>query len=253
MRFRLLPIAIFALVLLLGAKIADVWSGFAALSVTKASAQASSPAATEPSAPVAAAAAPNSAPAASTAPAPTTPATPAASAQSSAAPIRIATAATPKLTDPSDFPDDPTLYTPADMDVLQKLAKRRAELEAWAGDLAMREKLLKATEGKLEERLAELKTVQTSVKGLLRQHDQEQEAKLKSLVKIYETMKPKDAARIFEQLEMDILLDVVERMKEAKVAPILSAMNPEKARTVTEELAQRRRMGAQAAALPAAN
>jgi flagellar motility protein MotE (MotC chaperone) len=244
MRFRLLPIAIFALVLLLGAKVVDVWSGIAALSVTEASAQAPSPA---PNAAAGSGAAPNAQVAAPAAPGPTTPAT------QGAAPVRIATTATPKLTDPADFPDDPTLYSPADMDVLQKLAKRRAELEAWAGDLAMREQLLKATEGKLEERLAELKTAQTSVKGLLRQHDQEQEAKLKSLVKIYETMKPKDAARIFEQLEMDILLDVVERMKESKVAPILSAMNPEKARTVTEELAQRRRMGAQAAALPAAN
>jgi flagellar motility protein MotE (MotC chaperone) len=247
MRLRLLPIAIFVLVLLLGAKIVDVWSGVAALSVTTASAQASSP--TPP-----AAQAPSAAPAvaATSAAATTTAAAPAAT-QAATAPIKLATAATPKLTKPSDFPDDPTLYSPADMDVLQKLAKRRAELESWAGDLAMREQLLKATEGKLEERLAELKTVQTSVKGLLRQHDQEQEAKLKSLVKIYETMKPKDAARIFEQLEMDILLDVVERMKEAKVAPILSAMNPEKARTVTEELAQRRRLGAQASALPGAN
>ena len=238
MRLRLLPIAIFALVLLLGVKLVDVWTDVAALSVAQVSAQES------PAAPAGAQATPP-APAASEGAA--QPAV-----QAPAVPTRIASATTPKLTNPSDFPEDPTLYSPADIDVLQKLAQRRTELEAWAGDLTMREQLLKATEGKLEDRLAELKTVQTSVKGLLRQYDQEQETKLKSLVKIYETMKPKDAARIFEQLEMDILLDVVERMKEAKVAPVLSAMNPEKARTVTEELALRRKMVAQAA-LPAAN
>lgn len=238
MRLRLLPIAIFALVLLLGVKLVDVWTDVAALSVAQVNAQES------PAAPAGAQATPP-APAASEGAA--QPAV-----QAPAVPTRIASATTPKLTNPSDFPEDPTLYSPADIDVLQKLAQRRTELEAWAGDLTMREQLLKATEGKLEDRLAELKTVQTSVKGLLRQYDQEQETKLKSLVKIYETMKPKDAARIFEQLEMDILLDVVERMKEAKVAPVLSAMNPEKARTVTEELALRRKMVAQAA-LPAAN
>jgi flagellar motility protein MotE (MotC chaperone) len=224
MRLRLLPIAIFALVLLLGAKVADVWTGLEALSVTTARAQAPAAASAQPSpmpqAP--AAGAPN-------APAPGGIASPGTA--DAATSTQVATADSPKLT--KDFPDDPTLYAPADIDLLQKLAKRRQELEAWAGDLAMREQLLKATESKLEDRLAELKTVQTSVKGLLRQHDQEQEAKLKSLVKIYETMKPKDAARIFEQLEMDILLDVVERMKEAKVAPVLSAMDPDKARTVT--------------------
>jgi flagellar motility protein MotE (MotC chaperone) len=233
MSFRFLPIAIFALVLLLGAKLVDVWEGLEALSVTRVSAQ-------EPSA--------ASPPAAQVAPADAG----SAAVQVPVMPTQIATAMTPKLTKLSDFPEDPTLYSQADLDILQKLSQRRTELETWAGDLTMREQLLKATEGKLEDRLSELKMVQTSIQGLLRQYDQEQENKLKSLVKIYETMKPKDAARIFEQLDMDILLDVVERMKEAKVAPILSAMNPEKAKTVTAELAQRRKMGAQAA-LPAAN
>jgi flagellar motility protein MotE (MotC chaperone) len=41
---------------------------------------------------------------------------------------------------------------------------------------------------------------------------------------------------------MDVLLDVVERMKERKVAPVLALMNPEKAREVTLELAQRREL-----------
>ena len=49
---------------------------------------------------------------------------------------------------------------------------------------------------------------------------------------------------------MDVLLDVVERMKEAKVSPILAALNPDKAKTITVELAQRRKMGAQASSLP---
>ena len=224
MWFRLLPIAIFSLVLLLGAKIVDVWSGFAGLSVATVSAQ------EQPAANAAAPAADAGSPAAE----PAAPATQVAAAPSK--PVKLA-----------DFPDDPTLYSQADVDVLQKLAQRRAELENWAGDLSMREQLLKATEGKMEDRLGELKTVQTSIKGLLRQYDQEQENKLKSLVKIYEVMKPKDAARIFEQLDMDILLDVIERMKEAKSSPILAAVNPDKAKTITEELAQRRKMGVQAA------
>jgi flagellar motility protein MotE (MotC chaperone) len=53
-------------------------------------------------------------------------------------------------------------------------------------------------------------------------------------------MKPKDAAQIFEDLEMDVLLDVVEGMKERKVAPILALMNPTKEQEVTLELSQRR-------------
>jgi len=71
---------------------------------------------------------------------------------------------------------------------------------------------------------------------------------MKSLVKIYENMKPKDAAPIFEQLDMDVLLDIVDRMKEAKVAPILAQMNPAKAKEVTDELAKRHELSQAATA-----
>jgi flagellar motility protein MotE (MotC chaperone) len=39
---------------------------------------------------------------------------------------------------------------------------------------------------------------------------------------------------------MEVLLEVIERMKERKIAPILAQMNPQRAQTVTLELAQRR-------------
>ena len=63
---------------------------------------------------------------------------------------------------------------------------------------------------------------------------------MKSLVKIYESMKPKDAARIMQQLDMAVLLEVSERMREQKMAAILARMNGETAKTVTMELANRR-------------
>jgi flagellar motility protein MotE (MotC chaperone) len=232
MQVRVLPLAIGALTVLLGAKVADVWTNIDALVVTSVAAQ------EQPAAPAAAPAATPE----------TTAAAPASQAASPGAdPVQVASAAPPKAIKKTDFPDDPTLYSPADIDVLQQLADRRAELEQWASDLALREQLLKVTESRIETQVGDLKTAQSALKGLLKQYDQEQETKLKSLVKVYEAMKPKDAARIFEQLEMDVLLDVVERMKEAKIAPVLAAMNPDKAKDVTFELAQRRKMGQQLA------
>lgn len=53
---------------------------------------------------------------------------------------------------------------------------------------------------------------------------------------IYENMKPKDAGRIFEELEMNVLLEVAEKMNNRRLAPILAKMDPKKARDVTEEL-----------------
>jgi len=56
-------------------------------------------------------------------------------------------------------------------------------------------------------------------------------------VKVYEAMKPRDAAAIFNDLDQPVLLQVVDRMKAAKAAPVLAAMQPDKARTLTSKLA----------------
>lgn len=135
---------------------------------------------------------------------------------------------------------DPRLVTDSELDVLQKLAERRTELGRRARELDTREKVLRATEARIEAKIADLKQIQDTISKLLAKHDEQREAQMRSVVKIYEKMKPKDAARIFEELEMSILLDVVERMREAKAAPIMANMTPAKAKAVTAALAQRR-------------
>lgn len=139
------------------------------------------------------------------------------------------------------LPSDPTLFTQAEVDLLQKLAARHTELERWSRDLVMREQLLKATEQRVEKKMTELGAIQGKVKGMLRQYDKEQEGRLKSMVKIYESMKPKDAARIFMELDMPILLDVVERMREARAASVLAKMEPSRAKRVTARIVVRRK------------
>lgn len=135
---------------------------------------------------------------------------------------------------------DPRLVTDSELDVLQKLAERRKELDRRSRQLDTREKLLQATENRIESKIVNLRQIQNTISKLLKKHDEEKEAKMRSVVKIYEKMKPKDAARIFEKLELPILLDVVERMREAKSAPIIAKMTPNKAKTVTAALAHRR-------------
>lgn len=138
--------------------------------------------------------------------------------------------------------DDPTLLTPAEIDILQQLAVRRDQLDEREKEIQMRTGLLNAAEERINKKIAELQTLRVTIDGLIKKFDAQQDAKLKSLVKIYENMKPKDAAKIFEDLEMDTLLEVAERMKERKLADILSKMPPERAREVTVELRQLREL-----------
>ena len=141
-----------------------------------------------------------------------------------------------------ETPADPAGFSPNELDVLQKLSERREGLEQRARELDMREGLVKAAETRIDKKVGELKDLQGSIDALLKKYNEQEEAKMASLVRIYENMKPKDAARIFEQLDMPILLDVIERMSERKIAPIMAEMVPEKAKSVTAELAQRRQI-----------
>lgn len=132
-----------------------------------------------------------------------------------------------------NLPSDPFSLSNEEIDLLQSLAERRKQLDLRAHQLEQRETLLMAVERRIDEKVEALKALQSSIQ-------EENESQYKSLVKIYENMKPKDAARIFENLDMAILLPVSERMKERKLAAILAKMDTKKARALTTELAQRR-------------
>jgi len=147
---------------------------------------------------------------------------------------------TETLADPT-FADRDDL-TQSEIDVLQALAERRRQLDLREQEMQQREGLLKAAEQRVDEKIAELTVLQSTIEGLLRLHTDEEEQQLTNLVKIYENMKPKDAAEIFEQLDMPVMLDVIERMKERRVSPILAAMDPPTAQQITSEMANRREL-----------
>ena len=126
--------------------------------------------------------------------------------------------------------------------MLQNLVSRREQLAEREGQLDLRENLLQVAQQRVEEKINELKIVEARIQSLLDQHDEQQESKLQSLVKMYQTMKPNDAARIFQTLDMDILIDVVERMSERRMVPVLATMESEKTKSVTVELATRKKL-----------
>lgn len=151
-------------------------------------------------------------------------------------------------TEPAPFPEtdwaDPTTvdmeFSETQAMVLEELKERREALDARESRLNQRDALLQVTEKRVEEKIAELEQIRTEIQDLLGQQSEEEEARMQSLVKIYEGMKPKEAAAIFNDLDMDILLQVVGRMSERRTAPILADMNIKKAQELTTLLAKQK-------------
>jgi hypothetical protein len=135
---------------------------------------------------------------------------------------------------------DPSSLTEGQVLALQQLSARRQQLEEREQLLDMRAEVNARTESRLDEQIKQLMELKNRIETLMTDLDEAEELKIARLVKIYETMKPKAAAEIFNRLDMTVLLHVVERMKESKSAVVLGKMDPAIAKSVTTELARRK-------------
>jgi flagellar motility protein MotE (MotC chaperone) len=150
---------------------------------------------------------------------------------------------------PGDISD--RRFTNVELELLQKLSKRREELDAWEANLQIKDTALAATERRIDEKILQVEAMKKAVSEALIEYNKIEDQQISSLVKIYENMKPADAARIFNELERPILLLIVNRMQEKKAAPILAQMEPRRAKQVTIDLADQRRLKSNAIGTPA--
>jgi flagellar motility protein MotE (MotC chaperone) len=154
------------------------------------------------------------------------------------APPAPAPAAAPPA--PEATPALPSPEQAAERAVLESLRARRAELEAREQASAAREMVVAAAERRLAQRIEELAALQRRVEATERAATEREEAGWRQMVKLYEGMRPRDAASIFDELDMPVLVRIVDRMADRKAAPVLGAMRPERARQLTAELARLR-------------
>lgn len=121
--------------------------------------------------------------------------------------------------------------------LLERLTARREELQRYEDDLALRASIVDAAEKRIEERTATLEALEAQISTLVDQREQLETGQFAGIVAMYETMKPKDAANIFNSLEMAVLLRVAKTMSPRKMAPILAEMNANRAQELTVEMA----------------
>jgi len=131
------------------------------------------------------------------------------------------------------------INSPGERAVLERLQDRRQELDTRGRDLEMRENLLKAAEKRVEAKVNELKDVESRVNTAMGNRDKAEADRFKSIVSMYENMKSKDAARIFDRLDLKILVEVSTQINPRKMSEILAQMTSEGAERLTVELANR--------------
>jgi len=145
--------------------------------------------------------------------------------------------------DKNAAPTDVTSLNPehyrskAEISLLISLSKRRKQLEKREQELGLRLNLIKAAEKRIDQRIALLKGLETKIQRFAKVQKEEKKTQFAMLVKMYSSMKPKGAARIFNELDKKVLLGIIQNMKPQAMSAILAAMAPEKAREMTISLA----------------
>jgi flagellar motility protein MotE (MotC chaperone) len=147
----------------------------------------------------------------------------------------VAKPAEPAAPEPEPLPQ----ISASERAILERLQSRRQELETRAREIDIRESLLKAAEKRIESRVDELKGVEAGIKTATEQKGEADNARFKGIITMYEGMKPKDAAKIFDRLDIAVLYDIASQIAPRKMSDILGQMQPESAERLTIELARR--------------
>jgi len=129
--------------------------------------------------------------------------------------------------------------SPAELQVLQSLGERRGQLDQRENDLETQLALMAAAEAKLDAKVKALDGLKAEIQALLTQADQQEAAEIDRLVKVFEGMKPKDAAPRMVLLDDSVRLPIAAKMKERSLSAIVAAMPPAEAKKLTENLAKR--------------
>ncbi len=134
--------------------------------------------------------------------------------------------------------------------LVEQLGAREQALDAREAELDTREKVLAAAESRVDAAMKALAAEKQAIAAAGDNRARLRDDELSALSSAYERMKARDAARIFELLDDDILLPVAAGMRTQALAGVLAEMSAERAKHLTVALANREQPSAEPVATP---
>ncbi len=121
-------------------------------------------------------------------------------------------------------------------EALSFIQQRENELRRKEEMLKEKEERLAKIEKEVEQKTKELLAIQKDIQSYRNEKQDTTNVKVKSLAKIYGTMKPKEAARLLENLDDKLVMGIISTMTSDEAAAILSIMEVKKAAKISEAL-----------------
>ena len=126
---------------------------------------------------------------------------------------------------------------PDETDYLFKLSERKKQLDAREEELNRYAAEIAKQKEDIEAKLKKLEETRTKISTALEDKIKTDDAKVDTLVQMYSNMKAQQAAKVFETLDEDLVIEILSRMKKKNAADILNLVKPEKAQVLAERYA----------------
>jgi flagellar motility protein MotE (MotC chaperone) len=128
---------------------------------------------------------------------------------------------------------------PATADAISFLQQKEADIQRREELLKEKEEHLSKVEKEVEQKVKDLLAIQKEIQASRSEKQESQNTKVRSLAKIYGTMKPKEAAKLFENLDDKLVMGIISTMTPDEAAAILALMDVKKAAKISEALSGR--------------
>jgi flagellar motility protein MotE (MotC chaperone) len=124
-------------------------------------------------------------------------------------------------------------------ELLSHLEQREMELKRKEQNLQEQEQRLLQMQKEVEQKLQELIVIQKDIQSYRNEKAEAKNASIRSLAQIYGSMKPKEAAKLLENMDEKLAVNVLSTLKANEAAEVLAGMDIKKAAKISEALTQR--------------
>ncbi|GBQ24647.1 hypothetical protein AA12717_1847 [Gluconacetobacter sacchari DSM 12717] len=141
-----------------------------------------------------------------------------------------ATAATPgQGTDPE--------VTKAETALIRNIVARQSTFDTEQKSLEEQKRIIDAAQSALNEKMRDLDSTMAALAERQAAHRETMSAETDRLVRIYEEMPPKEAAAVFNIMDIHVLVSVANRMNPRKISAVMGYMMPERVNIVSQYMA----------------
>jgi len=131
-------------------------------------------------------------------------------------------------------------FSEEEIAILTSLEKKRLELSLKEERLNIQEERLGKLRQDVEDRILELKNIESKIEILLETQEAIAEERLNHLAKVYEATPPEQAGPMMSKLDVKLAAKIIMRISGRKAGKIWAFVEPKQAVKISEELARKR-------------